>query len=186
MVLTANLLWRVWKARNDGQFNEVERDPFIPINKALREWREYQETTKNQEGEGNEWIKDKIEFRKWELPEKGNIKINTAAIFNKKLSKTEWGIVGRDDKERLIPTWAVPRTCSQNGNMEETLAIRKAIKIVTLEGWKRVEFESNCKETVDKIAFANQGFNLHVDDKMSFPYLTIYVLLLNCCRILNN
>ena len=88
----------------------------------------------------------------WESLEKGSIKINMNATFNKKLRKAGWGIVARDDKGRLIATWAVPRTCSRNVKMEEVLAIRKAMEIATLESWKRVEFESDCKEIVDKIA----------------------------------
>ncbi|XP_027167207.1 uncharacterized protein LOC113767344 [Coffea eugenioides] len=57
IILTANLLWQVWKARNDRQFTGVERDPFLPVNKAVAEWREYQEATRTLTGNEGTGVK---------------------------------------------------------------------------------------------------------------------------------
>ncbi|XP_071918890.1 uncharacterized protein [Coffea arabica] len=39
--LTINLLWQIWKSRNDKQFNGHGRDPLVAANKAVMEWQEY-------------------------------------------------------------------------------------------------------------------------------------------------
>ena len=41
ITLTANLLWQIWKARNDKQFNKMSNEPIMVVNKALMEWNEY-------------------------------------------------------------------------------------------------------------------------------------------------
>ena len=65
--------------------------------------------------------------------------------------KAGWGIVVRDNRGRLLATWAVPRLFSRNVKMEEAIAIRRAVELATLEGWKRVQIESDCKEIVEKL-----------------------------------
>ena len=39
--LIGNLLWQVWKTRNEGQFWGVKRHPMVDTNKAMHEWEEY-------------------------------------------------------------------------------------------------------------------------------------------------
>ena len=42
ITLTANILWQIWKSRNDKQFNNRSNEPMVVVNKALMEWNEYQ------------------------------------------------------------------------------------------------------------------------------------------------
>ena len=39
--LTINILWQIWKARNNREFNHKEKEPFKIIEKALKEWTEF-------------------------------------------------------------------------------------------------------------------------------------------------
>ena len=48
IALTANILWQIWKARNDRMFNNVQQYPLKIIQKAQNEWMEYKEA-KDQE-----------------------------------------------------------------------------------------------------------------------------------------
>lgn len=151
IILTANLLWQIWKARNESQFNKEERDPFLPVHKAVGEWREYQEATRNLEESEGERAMEETVGAKWMPPAKGSIKINTDAAFNKIKKQAGWGLAARNDEGRLIATWAIPRMCSRNAKMEEAMVIRKALEIALLEGWERVQVESDCKVVVDKL-----------------------------------
>ena len=43
IALTVNILWQIWKSRNQVQFNEVRNCPGRTASKAVNEWSEYQE-----------------------------------------------------------------------------------------------------------------------------------------------
>ena len=45
----------------------------------------------------------------------------------------------------MIATWA------SSAKLEEALALGVAMIQAKQQGWKKVEFESNCKEVVDKV-----------------------------------
>ncbi|XP_071914135.1 uncharacterized protein [Coffea arabica] len=47
--VTINILWQIWKARNEREFNQKEREPHKIIEKALKEWREFEEVNKGME-----------------------------------------------------------------------------------------------------------------------------------------
>ena len=41
IVLTVNILWQLWKSRNQVQFNGVRNCPERTANKVVHEWAEY-------------------------------------------------------------------------------------------------------------------------------------------------
>ncbi|XP_027072055.1 uncharacterized protein [Coffea arabica] len=47
--VTINILWQIWKARNEREFNQKEREPHKAIEKAQKEWREFEEANKGME-----------------------------------------------------------------------------------------------------------------------------------------
>ena len=83
--------------------------------------------------------------RGWEKPQDNWIKINTDAALNRKTCKAGWGIVARDRHGKLIGSWACPTTSCAEAKVEEALAIREAMVLARREGWRKVEFESDCK-----------------------------------------
>ncbi|XP_027099177.1 uncharacterized protein [Coffea arabica] len=121
------------------------------VDKVVLEWNEYQ--LAQDAGiveEGNSAGKVGA-TRGWEKPQDNWIKINTDAALNMKRGKAGWGIVARDRHERVIRSWACPTTCCADAKVEEALVIREAMGLARREGWRKVEFESDCKLVVDKI-----------------------------------
>lgn len=41
IALTVDILWQIWKARNDKEFKDQGRHPMKVIQRAQREWEEY-------------------------------------------------------------------------------------------------------------------------------------------------
>ena len=71
ITFTVNLLWQIWKDRNEINFKGNGRDPRVVVQRALTEWLEYQEI----QGVGR---KEEMEIRKkegkqesWVAPEEG-------------------------------------------------------------------------------------------------------------------
>ena len=71
------LLWQIWKSRNEMQFNDRRRDPMKAVNKAVMEWREYQEA-QEAEMEVGGCSKSKTErMNGWRRPKEDWIKTNS-------------------------------------------------------------------------------------------------------------
>ncbi|XP_071923288.1 uncharacterized protein [Coffea arabica] len=151
VIFTVNLLWQIWKDRNEINFNGKGRGPGVVVNKAVTEWLEYQECV----GEGSEEEEEPQQLKKekgrWTAPDKGWIKLNTDAALNRQNRKAGWGIVARDWEGKLIATWACPSFTCSVPVLEEALAIRAAMVKAATEGWEKIIIESDCKVVIDKI-----------------------------------
>lgn len=65
--------------------------------------------------------------------------------------RSGWGIAAGNWQGKLIATWAYPRGSCLNAKVEEALALRAAMVEAKKQGWRKVIFESDCKQVVDKI-----------------------------------
>ncbi|XP_027109537.1 uncharacterized protein [Coffea arabica] len=151
ITFTVNLLWHIWKDRNEINFNGKGRDPGVVVHKALTEWLEYQEVQYEGKEEGRESRLEAGKKGSWAAPNKGWIKLNTDAALNQQSNKAGWGIVARDWKGKLVATWACPSFTCSVPVLEEALAIRTAMVKAALEGWERIIIESDCKVVIDRI-----------------------------------
>ncbi|XP_027072007.1 uncharacterized protein [Coffea arabica] len=117
----------------------------------MLEWNEYQLAQGAGTVEEGNSVGKVGATRGWEKPQDNWIKINTDAALNMKRGKAGWGIVARDRHGRVIRSWACPTTSCANAKVEEALVIKEAMGLPRREGWRKVEFESDCKLVVDKI-----------------------------------
>ena len=53
--------------------------------------------------------------------------------------------------------WAVPNSSCSNPKLEEAMALRAAMLVAKHQDWRRVEFETDCKQVID-------GINREEDD----------------------
>nr|XP_027077070.1 uncharacterized protein LOC113700836 [Coffea arabica] len=105
IVLTINLLWQIWKSRNERQFNDKGRDPWLTANKAVMEWREYQDA-QEAEMEIGGYSKSKEEVWKgWKRPKEDWVKINFDAALHQKSNKAGWGMVARKWQGMVARKW---------------------------------------------------------------------------------
>ena len=42
--LTVEILWQIWKVRNEAEFEGKDRHPMQVIRKAMKDWEEYQQS----------------------------------------------------------------------------------------------------------------------------------------------
>ncbi|CDP14369.1 unnamed protein product [Coffea canephora] len=149
--LTVNVLWQIWKSRNRRQFEDKGMDPMTVVNKATREWREFQEAQDVDGGNGSHTTNGKEGLGGWREPEVGWVKINSDAAVQQKAERAGWGMIARDCLGNALGAWAVPDTCCSSAKQEEALALRSAMLMAKQQGWRRVVFESDCKQLIDSI-----------------------------------
>lgn len=73
IALTANILWQIWKSRNQMHFNQEGRNPVMAMNKAMQEWLEYKEINEGTGINADTGGKAEKEHKKWIPPPHQNI-----------------------------------------------------------------------------------------------------------------
>lgn len=148
--LTANLLWYIWKTRNEGTFNQEQRQPQWTVTRAIDDWWEFREALEND---------DRGDPVRNLLP--GNLRredfhqaaftINTDAGLSESELKAGFGIVARDRQGKLHKTWAIPVEYRADPAILEAEAIRLALLYAIQENWADIIICSDCKVVIDKI-----------------------------------
>mgnify|MGYP004702503179 CR=1 FL=1 len=87
ITLTVNILWQIWKSRNNIQFNNRSSEPLGVVNKALREWNEFQLAQEGGAKHVNLAMGEQVKGRRWEVPQAGWIKLNTDATVDTRKGK---------------------------------------------------------------------------------------------------
>ncbi|XP_027067716.1 uncharacterized protein [Coffea arabica] len=151
IALTVNILWQIWKARNRKAFEAQEADPRKSVQQALVEWEEYIEAQKGTDGEFIQQTAHSSNRGKWSPPPGGLIKINTDAAFSQNMRRTGMGAVARNAKGKLMKVWARAAYKTSEPQVEEAAAIRMGKQMAHEASWRAVEFQSDCKEVVDRI-----------------------------------
>ena len=104
IVLTVNILWQVWKARNKVQFNREKKCPRMIINQAVQEWQEYE--LANQKIRGAEQETGPQSQDRWTPPIGGVVMLNTDAATDIKHGKASWGFIARRGDGDIVGAWA--------------------------------------------------------------------------------
>ncbi|XP_027090212.1 uncharacterized protein [Coffea arabica] len=155
IALTVNILWQIWKSRNQVQFNEVRNCPGRTASKAVNELSEYQEVRYGEVKVAEQGKTQVAESSKWVPPPQGFIKLNTDVALEVKDGRIGWGVVARREDGRVVGAWAGGERRNGIPAVEEALAIRKAIIKARQYRWHKVEIQSDSKQMVDKLKDRN-------------------------------
>ena len=166
IALTVNILWQIWKSKNQVQFNEMSNCPGRTAGKAVQEWAEHNEV---RYGADNKEVMEKEQgagISRWYPPPQGFIKLNTDAALVVKDRRIGWGVVARKEDGEVVGAWAGSESRNGIPAVEEAFAIREAVIKARLCGWNKVEIQSDCKLLVDKLRERN------VDDPITGTILS--------------
>ncbi|XP_071924889.1 uncharacterized protein [Coffea arabica] len=127
ITLIVNLMWQIWKARNGVTYKNQELNPVQVVNKAVEEWLEFKKVQEEDRVNKEQDVAAGDQDLKWVSSQKGWIKINTNNALNQTMNKAGWGVVARDNKGKVLITWATPRSSCSEARLEEALAFREAM-----------------------------------------------------------
>ncbi|XP_071906135.1 uncharacterized protein [Coffea arabica] len=151
IAVIVNLLWQIWKSRNVRQFKAKARDLMGVVQKAIGEWRDYQEVQVEKGDPIRARGVGKEKLSAWQEPSEAWVKINSDAAVQQNKEKAGWGLVARTWRKEVVGDWAVLGTNYSTPKMDEALALRAAMMMAKQQGWRRVEFESDCKHVIDTV-----------------------------------
>lgn len=151
ITLTANIIWQIWKARNQKVFKKDETDAREVVQKAHHEWLEFLDAQKH------ERIEHRDETSICTPPvcrpqsNHGIIRIHSDAALDPIHCRSSKAVIARDDKGNLLRAWANSDEHLGSPLMEEAVAIRMGMLMAKEARWKKVEFCSDCKTFIDMI-----------------------------------
>lgn len=71
----------------------------------MQEWLEYSELEEKENPKEKRSSNRQPEENRWKNPGEGWSKVNTDAVVDTKRQRAGWGIVGRDNKGKLVAVW---------------------------------------------------------------------------------
>ncbi|XP_027086508.1 uncharacterized protein [Coffea arabica] len=134
--LTVNILWQLWKARNEKIFNNKSRNPFDIVQKAHLEWIEYTEV----QGTGKLASRQETSASNEEAPgdtTNSNTMTIIVEVSQQKETKTMGiGIVATKDK--VHAAWAMKDKSTGDTLLDYAAALKLVLCKITEKHWPAV------------------------------------------------
>ncbi|XP_027155078.1 uncharacterized protein LOC113755222 [Coffea eugenioides] len=156
-------LWQQKKARNEREFNQKEREPHKIIQKAMKEWMEFDEANK---GKVNRKNTQRTEVQKCTEQLQGQreiqaslmIKVHTHQDARQKMVGI--GVSATDSLGRLQACWAMRERMSAEPIQDQAGAVRLALLNAISQGWRNIRVELENRVLVECIKNTRTSYHL--------------------------
>ncbi|XP_071923282.1 uncharacterized protein [Coffea arabica] len=159
--MTTNLLWHIWKARNNLNFNLCKQEGYRISQYVIADWLEFKEanllnTYNKQENSVELDSNDNIVAV---LQQQHSTIMYVDAAVDQRRDKFGIGIAAQDNEGNLISTWSIPTAVKGEAAIMEAHAIRTALLKALKENWTSILVLSDCKVLVDKLNLRNEDLS---------------------------
>ncbi|XP_027071712.1 uncharacterized protein [Coffea arabica] len=149
IALTANILWQLWKDRNDMEFERKERDGWKSVRKASTEWMEYEEAgIKKKEKSTPETDKARESSREEGRVEEGLMELQIATKKSAEGRKLGIGVVARQAGGRIRAEWKLVERSSGREIQDEAEAVRLVLLKARQLSWQRIKIINANKQLI--------------------------------------
>ncbi|XP_027170518.1 uncharacterized protein LOC113774181 [Coffea eugenioides] len=151
LALTVNILWQIWKARNDWEFKGEYHQPWRTIKKAQEEWLEFEEATnKETRMSTGETSLDNHDDQQLE-PEGGTVIMRVAATSYTDKPVLGIGITLAEGNQEPKIGWALRERSSGVQLVDEAVALKLAMCKATTLQQRKVQFQVLNKQLLNHI-----------------------------------
>ena len=167
IALTANILWQIWKARNDRMFNNVQQYPLKIIQKAQNEWMEYKEA-KDQEKRMSMLETPRADELQGQRKEDADtIHLNIAVQHRMGGWDIGIGIVAEDVNKQILAQWALKEATDGNKLRNQAVAVKLALCKAREKEWKQIQIKVKLERLLKMIQTSNSkdmAMHSHLED----------------------
>lgn len=149
--LTANLLWFIWKARNEGVFNLHQQQAGWICKRACDDWWEWKLAKEAERIDQSLGSNNETGDQRQDQTSNGIMMIHTDAALNNVKSKAGIGIVVSNHQGKYVSTWAIPKAFGADPALLEADGIRTAMIYAIHHAWAAIVIHSDCKKVIDMI-----------------------------------
>lgn len=169
--LTSNVLWQIWKARNDREFNQKDKEPHRIIEKAQMEWLEYYEANKGAEPrKSTREIAVQHRTNQNDHEEQWKMQLEILTQQNKDQLVVGIGIMATDSSGQLQAAWMIRERRSGDSLQDQAEAVKLAMIKAANQGWRHIQIEVDNKklfEYIQRSGHKNSRVAALIDDIQS-------------------
>nr|XP_027076591.1 uncharacterized protein LOC113700360 [Coffea arabica] len=137
--LTANILWQIWKNRNDWNFNAKQRHPMKAVQKAQQEWQEQVTVRRKNERMSSADISGAREEPVAVEEGSADIQIRVTTQVQKDSSRVGMGIIATNSKKQVVIAWALNDRTSGSQLQVTAKAVKLAIIKAKKQQWQEIK-----------------------------------------------
>nr|XP_027109407.1 uncharacterized protein LOC113729292 [Coffea arabica] len=152
--LTINILWQIWKARNEREFEHKEKEPHKVIQKAVKEWMEFDEANRGKETRKNTQETEILQCVEQDQSQRENqarlmIKVHTHQ--DRRQQMVGIGITATDSIGSLQAIWALREKMPGDTKQDQAGAVRLALLNAISQDCTGIKMELEDRELVEYI-----------------------------------
>lgn len=137
--LTANILWQIWKARNDREFNDKHRHPMKIAQTAFQEWVELVEAVESTRFlSRHEPRCDTVEADQEVVDDDRNF-LHLAFHQREEGHTVGMGVVVSDPSKKVLEIWALKERSSGDSLLDQAMSVRLILAKASGKQWRRVK-----------------------------------------------
>lgn len=148
VALFYNILWAIWKARNEFIFESRSICPMYTIYTAVDSCDKFLAANSNADQTVPAGDSLNVEVQRWQPPSGDAVKVNIDAATNLDIQKGAIAVIVRDSGGNMLTGISKKIHCNC-AIQAEAFALREAILLIEALGLHQVEIESDCKPIVD-------------------------------------
>ncbi|CDP09717.1 unnamed protein product [Coffea canephora] len=135
--LTVNILWQIWKRRNEWKFNAKRRHPWESIKKALQEWQEQASAWREEKSTPVEAERDR-ETAETDEGGRDEMQIRLSTHVQEQTNRVGTGIIATNFNHQLVSAWALTDRYAGSHLQTSAEAVKMAIIKARQLQWQKI------------------------------------------------
>nr|XP_027082466.1 uncharacterized protein LOC113704793 [Coffea arabica] len=143
---------QIWKAKNDREFNQKEREPHKIVEKAIKDWVEFEEANKGKEPRKitqETEVQHRTNQNHNEGVRKMLLKIHTQQ--DKRQSVVGIGITAANNLGQLQAAWALRERMLDDPLQDQAKTVKPALLKAANQGWRHIKVELDNRRLMEYI-----------------------------------
>ncbi|XP_027174688.1 uncharacterized protein LOC113774342 [Coffea eugenioides] len=167
ITLTVEILWQIWKVRNEVEFEGKNRHPMEVIRKATKDWEEYHQSQQ---------IEHRMSISETEIAQDEEERVgeddnllNISVEVGQHVEGQNMGI-GVTTENNLCQkceAWMLNERSTGSAVLDNLLAIKLALCKLKGKGWQHIKIQTPCTQVLNMIRYqasSNQRLATHLED----------------------
>ncbi|XP_027177933.1 uncharacterized protein LOC113777087 [Coffea eugenioides] len=135
--LTMNILWQLWKRRNEWKFNAKQRHPWQTVQNAQQEWQEQATDQSKQKMTLEDAERDEVEVDPEEAG-RNESQIRISTKVQEQSNRVGMGFIASNFNNQLVAAWALIDKKIGNQMQSTAEAVKMAIIKARQQQWKEI------------------------------------------------
>nr|XP_027081023.1 uncharacterized protein LOC113703745 [Coffea arabica] len=167
IALTVEILWQIWKARNEAEFEEKDRHPMEVIRKAIKDWEEYQQAQQMEHHMSISKTEVAQEDEERLREEDNLLNISVEVGQHAEGQNMGIGVTAENNRSQKCAAWILKERSTGSAVVDNLMAIKLALCKLNEKGWQYIKIQTPCTQVLNMLrpqATSNSRLVTHLED----------------------